>query len=226
MYLSRISLSPHVNAQQVARQVCQDSYREHQFLWRMFEQDPKAERDFLFRRDTESGRPRFYLLSSRPPRRSDGPWQAESKAFEPRLQPGQQLVFSLRVNPVITRRDKSGRHVRHDVVMDLKHRMGYKNMLQHERPPLADMVHEAGVGWLQQRTERHGFSVSLDTLRVEGYLQHRAFKRDSKKPIRYSTLDFTGLLSISDVALFRQALFHGIGPAKAFGCGLLLVRRI
>jgi CRISPR system Cascade subunit CasE len=225
MYLSRISLSPHANAQQVARQVCRDAYREHQFLWRLFENDPEARRDFLFRRDNEARRPRFYLLSRRPPRSADGPWQTESKSFEPRLQAGQQLVFSLRANPVVTRRDSAGHQARHDVVMDLKHRMDYRHMPRLERPPLAELVYEAGTDWLQQRAEKHGFSIVTDTLRVDGYLRHRAFKRSSKQPICYSTLDFTGLLRIDDAERFHQALLQGIGPAKAFGCGLLLVRR-
>lgn len=226
MYLSRISLSPHVDVQQVAHQVCRDAYREHQFLWRMFEEDPKADRDFLFRRDSQSKHPRFYLLSQRPPLHTDGLWQTESKAFEPKIQAGQKLAFSLRANAVVTRRNEEGRHVRHDVVMDRKHRMGYKDKALSDRPPLAELVQEAGLEWLQNRAERHGFQVQTDTVRAEGYLQHRAFKRGGRKPIRYSTLDFAGQLTVADAELFRQALLHGIGPAKAFGCGLLLVRRV
>lgn len=114
----------------------------------------------------------------------------------------------------------------HDVVMDLKHRTGYKDKASSDRPPLAELVQEAGLEWLQKRAERHGFLVQADAVRVEGYLQHRAFKQGGKKPIRYSTLDFAGLLTIDDAKLFQQALLHGIGPAKAFGCGLLLVRRV
>jgi CRISPR system Cascade subunit CasE len=39
-------------------------------------------------------------------------------------------------------------------------------------------------------------------------------------------LDFEGRLKIVDADRFKQALFEGIGSAKAFGCGLMLVRRI
>ncbi|MEA2080768.1 MAG: type I-E CRISPR-associated protein Cas6/Cse3/CasE [Pseudomonadota bacterium] len=44
------------------------------------------------------------------------------------------------------------------------------------------------------------------------------------KEINFSTLDYSGLLTVTDPELFKAALFQGIGPAKAFGCGLLLVR--
>ncbi|WP_066977465.1 type I-E CRISPR-associated protein Cas6/Cse3/CasE [Methylomonas lenta] len=42
----------------------------------------------------------------------------------------------------------------------------------------------------------------------------------------FSTLDFTGELQITDAEAFRQTLFTGLGRVKAFGCGLLLVKRI
>ncbi len=44
--------------------------------------------------------------------------------------------------------------------------------------------------------------------------------------IALSTLDFEGQLQVTDPDHFlRNGLPAGIGPAKAFGCGLLLVRR-
>ena len=44
--------------------------------------------------------------------------------------------------------------------------------------------------------------------------------------MNWSALDFSGELTVIDPAAFIVALSKGIGPAKAFGCGLLLVRRI
>jgi len=225
MFLSRVTLAPHADVQQVARQACRDAYREHQFLWRLFESDPNAERDFLFRRDRVAQRPRFYLLSRRRPTPIDGLWLTESKPFEPRLHAGQRLAFSLRANAVVTRRDEKGRQVRHDVVMDLWRKRGDAAASGDAQPSLSALAGEAGGAWLRQRAAKHGFSLSPDSLSVEAYQQHRIHKRGGKQPIRYSTLDFSGLLTIEDVEHFRQVLMQGIGPAKAFGCGLLLVRR-
>ncbi|MCI0724558.1 MAG: type I-E CRISPR-associated protein Cas6/Cse3/CasE [Acidobacteria bacterium] len=39
-------------------------------------------------------------------------------------------------------------------------------------------------------------------------------------------MDFSGMLFVINPKAFAVALHKGIGPAKAFGCGLMLVRRI
>ena len=42
----------------------------------------------------------------------------------------------------------------------------------------------------------------------------------------YSTLDFEGVvLTVSDPAALVPAIAHGFGGAKAYGCGLMLIRR-
>ncbi|MGY6275374.1 type I-E CRISPR-associated protein Cas6/Cse3/CasE [Methylomonas sp. MgM2] len=52
-----------------------------------------------------------------------------------------------------------------------------------------------------------------------------------QKPIKkgqkscFSSVDFCGELQITDPEKFRQTLFNGLGRAKAFGCGLLMVKR-
>lgn len=39
------------------------------------------------------------------------------------------------------------------------------------------------------------------------------------------TVTFEGVLNVTDPAHLIRLLENGVGPAKAFGCGLLLVRR-
>jgi CRISPR system Cascade subunit CasE len=68
-----------------------------------------------------------------------------------------------------------------------------------------------------------GIALSEDGLRVDGY---RIWWQRSNRGISLSTLDFEGSLTVTDPADFLNALLSGIGPAKAFGCGLLLVRRL
>jgi len=226
-YFSRISMNPAGAAtHRLARIACTDGYREHQYLWRLFETDPDAERDFLFRREQVEGWPRFYMISGRAPGRTDGFWNIESKEYAPKIYADQQLAFSLRVNPIVTRKGKDGKRQRHDVVMDLKTRTGYGEQPIADRPPLSALVQEAGIAWLEARAEKHGFAIVPDAVRVDGYRQHQVTKRGGKHSIRYSTLDFTGLLTVTDPEAFRRALLDGIGPAKAFGCGMMLVRRV
>lgn len=41
----------------------------------------------------------------------------------------------------------------------------------------------------------------------------------------HTTVTYTGIATIADPTRHRHALTHGIGPGKAYGCGLLLTRR-
>jgi CRISPR system Cascade subunit CasE len=55
---------------------------------------------------------------------------------------------------------------------------------------------------------------------------YRTWRQRGGKGIALSTLDFEGGLAVTDPERLRVVLLAGIGPAKAFGCGLLLVRRM
>ena len=59
-------------------------------------------------------------------------------------------------------------------------------------------------------------------LQVDAYEQSIAAKHP--RDIRFSTVDFSGELLVTNPQLFNLALYNGLGHAKAFGCGLLLVR--
>ncbi|MGH8457964.1 MAG: type I-E CRISPR-associated protein Cas6/Cse3/CasE [Nevskiales bacterium] len=48
----------------------------------------------------------------------------------------------------------------------------------------------------------------------------------SRGDTHYSTVDFSGVLTIVNPESFGKALFAGIGCAKAFGCGLMLVKLV
>lgn len=226
MYFSRISLmSPGtIDTTRLASLVCGDGYREHQYLWKLFEKDPDADRDFLFRREQVGGWPRFFMISDRLPAHANDVWKIESKDYAPQIRAGQQLGFSLRVNPVVTRLSNAGKKQRHDVVMDLKKRMDYQSMPKAHRPSMQSLIQQAGLDWLEARAGKYGFSFDPGAVQMDGYLRHRVTKKERKKTINFSTLDYTGLLTVIDPVQFQRALFQGVGPAKAFGCGLLLVQ--
>ena len=50
--------------------------------------------------------------------------------------------------------------------------------------------------------------------------------RDPTGKLQFTTVDFGGQLTVTDGRAFATALVGGIGHAKAFGCGLLLVRPV
>ena len=220
MYFSRITIQPHADINQFAREVCQNSYKEHQALWNLFEVEPNATRDFIYRHEVRNGRPSYYVVSKRPPANNHGIWLIETKQYNPRLSTGQKFAFVLRANPVITINSK-----RHDVVMAEKHRMGYKNIPHAERPPLQKIVQQAGAKWLNQRAENNGFLFNEEVAKIDGYQLHESQKPGSKRSIRFSTIDYQGLLTVDDPGKFEKVLLHGLGKSKAFGCGLLLIKR-
>jgi CRISPR system Cascade subunit CasE len=84
--------------------------------------------------------------------------------------------------------------------------------------------------WIMRQGERHGFSPAKDDnhqykLQNSAYRWH-SLKADKGIKSGFSSVDFLGDLEITDVAKFTKALFGGFGRAKAFGCGLMLLRRI
>ncbi|MFI4939730.1 MAG: type I-E CRISPR-associated protein Cas6/Cse3/CasE [Burkholderiales bacterium] len=99
------------------------------------------------------------------------------------------------------------------------------------KPLLYELVQKHCAEWLDEVAKRNGFEIALTDekepqrkLQVDAYEQTKAGKRDHN--IRFSAVDFSGELHVTSPELFQLALCNGLGHAKAFGCGLLLVRRI
>lgn len=222
MYFSRIRLKSGLSPRDLERLARGNAYDDHQYLWKLFAEDGQK-RDFLYRREVQNGVPCFFIVSQRPPVDKEGVWNVDGpKKYEPRLAVGQKLAFSLRVNPVKAKKasKEAERGKRHDVVMEAK-----KTILKDQWGPVPELIEKAGLGWLSARAEKNGFSLVDKAVRVDGYRQHRLFK-GGHGMIRFSTLDFNGLLTVTDAGVFTKTLFNGIGPAKGFGCGLMLVKKV
>jgi CRISPR system Cascade subunit CasE len=227
MHFSLISATPG-HERPAAHEWMAGAYEQHQWLWRFLPAPAGSPREFLFRRREVDGLPRFYVVSKAVPVAPTPHWQVASKPYLPALEAGEWLNFELRANPVVTVRDGTGRASRHDVVMQTKKRLMRERSLQRwadwttpDRPTMADLVQGCGSAWLVARAERLGVDIDIDSLRAEGYEQHRGKGGE----LRLSTVDFAGLLHVRDPEALRHALVAGVGHAKAFGCGLLLVRR-
>lgn len=88
-----------------------------------------------------------------------------------------------------------------------------------------ELIHNVGMKWLVRKGELHGFSVKEFDVNIANY-QEYSINAAGKRRFALRTLDFEGKLKIADVDRFTTTLFKGIGSAKAFGCGLMLVKRI
>lgn len=200
-------------------------YAEHQWLWRFFSAPAGTPRDFLFRRWDAGDLIRFYVLSQRAPRIQGNAWSLQTRDYAPKLKTGMRFRFDLRANPTVAERH-DGKARRHDVVMREKKRLLAERGLDRwgawrsdDKPDLYTVVQNTCGAWLQARAARNGFEVNLDELAVEAYEQH-----SQDADVKFTTVDFSGELMVLDPQIFGATLFNGIGRAKAFGCGLLLIR--
>jgi CRISPR system Cascade subunit CasE len=196
----------------------------HRLIWALFSDGADRTRDFLWR-ETAPGQ--YLALSARPPVDAHKLFRLEYKPFTPVLQTGQRLGFSLRVNPVVAARPNGGRArgKRQDIVMCAMHPIS-KDQRPHQR---AAVIERTVSTWLTQQGERNGFVPDVKRLRVEGYdqLQIPREKTDAHRkpdPIRFSVMSIEGVLIVTDPAEFLKRLTMGFGAAKAFGCGLMLIR--
>ena len=187
----------------------------------LFNNNPNAKRDFIYRYEPQYNTPAYYIISKQEPVDKNGLWQIQTKNYAPILQSQQKFAFILRVNPI-----KSVKGRRHDIVMHEKYRIDYKNLAEDKRPSMRELIEKTGFEWLSKRAEQNGFSINQENIQIDAYHPHVTGHKRGKKAIRYNTMDFSGHLIVTDPEKFKEILMQGIGKSRAFGCGLLLIRRI
>jgi CRISPR system Cascade subunit CasE len=199
----------------------------HRLVWLLFQNEPDKARDFLWR---EEGPGRYLILSQQPPSDPSGLFDLDTKDFAPKLAAGDRLGFALRANAVVARKgardgadkDRRARGKRVDVVMDALHAVP-----KTQRPARrAELTDQAARSWLDEQGARSGFCVL--SLAVRSY--ERIDVADHARPGRrnragIAVLDLEGTLEVTDPDPFVEKLARGFGSAKAFGCGLMLIRR-
>lgn len=225
MFFSRAELQNDLSIASLFGQLMAgNTYAAHQLLWQLFPDEPDAQRDFIFRQEMKGGWPIFYLVSKRKPQKVDLFSSVACKEYDPVLRVGEQLAFSLRANPVIARKAEGKKHSsKHDIWMDAKREGQAQGLESAQLPPF---IEGKVKGWLSLRGEANGFSIVASRVDLQAYQQHRVYKKKFGHPIRYSSVDFQGMLTVEDPDAMQKVLFTGIGKAKAFGCGLMLVRRV
>lgn len=245
-FLTRVRLRRDVSASALRAVLMPDGAAEraattHRLVWTLFADAPDRKRDFLWR-EAEPGT--FYCLSARPPEDRHGLFDIEPpKPFAPALSPGDRLGFLLRVNATRARGGRppaeGGQGVRGkpcDIVMDALHRMPKEERADARRHRLVPVAHE----WLSSQGARHGFMLpplptsesrreSCDELggsfRVRSYRVLNIERGRGVRPLRIGVLDLEGVLEVCEPMRFLEAVRRGFGRAKAFGCGLMLLRR-
>ncbi len=200
MFLSRVVIS----SRDAAMHKLSDPGAWHRQLWACFPGRPDAKRDFLFRVEHREGGLQVLLLSNiRPTIPTWGQWQ--TKAVAETFLDHDFYIFQLLANPTIKRvvRDEQGNRRKNG------RRTGIYSM-------------EELKAWIERKASDSGFK--LVQLQFEPPVDH-VFLRGPKK-VKYTGVEFKGILKVIDHRAFQDAFVHGIGPAKAFGFGMLVVKPV
>jgi CRISPR system Cascade subunit CasE len=87
---------------------------------------------------------------------------------------------------------------------------------------------EQWTDWMLRQSQKHGFRV--ERLRADptlpnlvGLLAGRLQGRRNGDRVTVFAVRFDGVLEVVNVDEFREAIRSGVGPAKAYGCGLLSI---
>jgi CRISPR system Cascade subunit CasE len=206
MFLSRVELP---------WEAARNSYDLHRQVWRLFPGEAhearasgEAERQgFLFRVEhNPTGRPaRLLVQSRRAPEAASGVSLIGTREFHPQPAAGQRLAFLLTANPVKT-------------IVDAQREAKPKKQSEKCRVPL--IKEEEKRLWLARKL------AEAATVEAVSVLPHApTYFRKGSRSGKLITVTFEGVLNVADPERLTSLLENGIGPAKAFGCGLLLVRR-
>lgn len=223
MFISRIQLNPR---RRDAWRLLGSPQRMHAAVLASFVDPPVGDREgeprVLWRLDQEQERCFLYVVSPDAPDfahlAEQAGWPTTERGtvkpydgFLAALRPGQRWAFRLAANPTRYVPDREGGRAR---------RLAHVTVAQQE-------------AWLLERAGRHGFRVTTTAVHgADGEVEipevavtrratHTFERHGGAAPVTIGTAQFDGRLEVVDADLLRKALVAGIGPAKAYGCGLL-----
>lgn len=200
MYLSKITISG---------AACRNPYEIHRALWSLFLEDADASRDFLFRvEQAERTYAQILMQSARQPEITTSAARiVDCREFPLSLKAGQRLRFMLVANPIKTINDEGGR----------------KNAAGEPKKCRVPLVRdEEQRAWIDRKLQN---AASFATLEIDPVLPLRFRKSREDRAGKVQPVRFQGVLSVNDPELLVDLVRNGIGPAKAFGCGLLSLAR-
>lgn len=196
MYLSKILIKG---------SACRNPYEIHRALWTLFPENEDACRDFLFRvGHSDLGHAEILMQSVRQPERSSNTAQILAcKEYPLLLLPRQRLRFMLIANPVKTISDEMGR----------------KDADGETKKCRVPLIHEEEQrDWIERKFQN---AASLETVSIDPLFPMRFRKTREDRAGKIQPVRFQGVLKVEVPEAVAGLIQSGIGPAKAFGCGLL-----
>jgi len=212
--------------------VSADIYTWHQKLWECYPNAPDAKRDFLTRIDQLEGAYRFWVLSQRKPVCPqwcliDG---FAVNAISPSFMTHRYYAFDLRANPIrmlsIPKKD-DGQPVLHT---NGKRKRGKRIPLVKPDELRSWLIQKGKVRAViskkgEPRIEIPGGFRIIETkekpLEISPMVESHFRKKEHSA--YHGGVQFRGILEVTDREHFIQSYQAGIGSAKGFGFGLLLL---
>ena len=229
LYLSRATLNRDASTNTLAALLDPNDANatldaHHKLLWSLFADSSDRKRDFLWRADSGG---KFMLLSQRPPVDQHNLFDLNSREFAPSLASGDRLTFSLRVNAVVSRwaEGASGKKkVRHDIVMDALHNAETEptDLVATRADSRDEKTQTAARVWMDKQGDRCGFKP--EHVLAQSYNTQRVPRRGASDA-RFGVLDLEGHMIVKDSKQLLASIAQGFGKAKAFGNGLMLIKR-
>jgi CRISPR system Cascade subunit CasE len=189
-----------------AKRGLRETYDWHKAVWKAFPARVGQQRDFLTRLDERDDGFRLLIVSPEIPTRPDwcqvDCWQ--TKPIPPAYFTKNRYAFQLCANPTkkITKLNPDGSPTKNG-----------------KRVPLR--TREELVAWIQDKGEQGGFVVDEMTLRtIPRGREH--FTKDGVRGL-HSAVEYQGVLTVTVPAKFHETFTRGLGSAKAFGFGLLVI---
>jgi len=214
LYLTEIQL----DYEAAVKAGLRDNYAWHQKIWLCFPGREEATRDFLTRLDPADGHFRLLMLSAATPQRP--PW-CPTAAWRSKEVPASFLTrpayrFSLVANPTqkLVVRDEAGTRKKNGRRVPILHREDTTDEKTGKLQP-------GLLSWLARKGGAHGFNFDPDHTRTIPRSRQYFIKSGSLG--LHTGVEFQGSLQVTDPDKFRHAFAQGIGSAKAFGFGMLVL---
>lgn len=188
-----------------------DPYQLHKKIWQLFPDKADEERSFLFRVEKAEQRCAQHILlqSACPPQAASNELLLLKKPKEIHfeIKSGGRYRFMLCANPTKRITDKDGKEENQGKV----------------RVPIIDEAEI--VAWLKRQFEGCA-EIDAVELTQKNLIRFHKNKKDQAHFGKIQTVTFLGILTVTDSELLIGKITKGIGPAKAFGCGLLTLAKI
>jgi len=206
-YLTQVTL----DFATAARLGLHHTYDWHRAVWRAFPGRDGQPRDFLTRLDQRREAFRLLIVSPVDPTRPD--WcPPDPEIWQTKLIPETyfshgRYSFQLCANTTrkVTKLAADGTPTKNGMRVPLRKR-------------------EEFLEWIKRKGEQGGFAVDEATLRT--FSRGREYFEKSGQHGLHTAVEFQGMLTVTDPARFHESFTHGIGSAKAFGFGLLVIAPI